>query len=914
MRFELTRGAVAAVLSLLVGVGPTLRPSAALAQTPTAEQLKALQGLPQAQRDAILNQLGGAPSPTPGAAAMSNLNDIIVERPSVGSTGTASADATRRISGYEQLIVDLTLPSGDRPDMSNLIERRGQVLQHNPYELAHDGALQLPGLEPIPLAGLTEKEVQQRLASDPMLRDFGILVTVLHSDARGTRALKPFGYEMFLGGATAFVPGTDIPAPADYKLGPGDVVGVQLYGQESRTYSLPVGRDGTISFPELGPITVGGLAYGAAQSMLEQDVRQHIIGTRARVTLSELRSLRVLVLGDAQKPGSYVISSLSTVTNALFSSGGVKPIGSLRNIEVKREGKLIRHLDLYDVLLKGDTSNDVRLQTGDVVFVPPVGTTVGIDGEVRRPAIYEFTRERTLGELVAIAGGLNPEADSSTVNIERIGANGERAAVTLDLSTLAGQAFILKTGDVARVASVRPLIDNGIGLNGDVYRPGVYAWREGLRLSDVVRSVDDLKPSADLHYVLVRREAPGTRHITAFSADLAAAFVARGSAADIPLSARDRITVFDNTSPRERVVRALLDEVRRQSRPEDPAGVVTVEGLVNAPGTYPLEPEMRVSDLLRAGGGLRDAAYVVSAELVRYSVVDGERRKSEILWVDLMALRSGDKAADSRLRPYDVLSVRTTPEWGRDEKMELVGEVRFPGIYPLRRGETLRSVIERAGGLTPLASPEAAVFTREELKAREREQIDRLATRLESDLTAVSLQASRAAVQTNQASGQALAAGQGLLDQLRRTKPVGRMVIDLVAVVSPQRTADSDVEARNGDRLLVPRAVQEVSTVGEVQNPTSHFYHRGMTRDDVIALSGGLTQHADRKREYVVRADGSVVSPKSGWSRFGNSKLRPGDTVVVPIDTERMPPLPMWTAITTIIYNIAIAAAAVHSF
>ena len=916
MWFERTPRAAAILLSVLAGLGPALP---ALAQTPTAAQLKAFQSLPQAQRDAILNQLTqGAGA---GAATPSNPSDIIVERPSGASAGAAPADANRRISGYEQIIIEVSLPSadrpgdrpGDRPDLPSLEERRDEILQHNPYELTRDGVLQLLGLDPIPLGGLTEKEAQQRLATDPNLRDFGVVVTVLRVDAHGTRALKPFGYEMFLGGATAFVPGTDIPVPRDYTLEAGDVVGVQLYGQQSKTYSLPVGRDGTISFPELGPIMVGGLNYGAAQSMIEQRVRRQITATEARVTLSDLRSLRVLVLGDAQKPGSYVVTSLSTVTNALFSSGGVKPVGSLRNIEVKRDGKLIRHLDLYDVLLKGDTSNDVRLQTGDVVFVPPVGTTVGIDGEVRRPAIYELTHERTLWELVATAGGLNPEADPSTVNIERIGTNGDRAAVSLDLSTPAGAEFVLKTGDVARVGRVRPVVDNGIELNGHIYRPGVYAWREGLRLSDVVRSVDDLKPSADLHYVLVRREAADTRRISVFSADLGAALAARGSAADIPLSARDHITVFDDISSRERVVKPLLNEVRRQSRPEEPAEVVSVEGLVNAPGTYPLEPEMQVSDLLRAGGGLRDAAYVVSAELLRYTVVDGKRRKSDILPIDLIGLRSGDKAADSRLRPYDVLSVRATPEWGRAEKMELVGEVRFPGVYPLRSGETLRSVIERAGGLTPLASPEAAVFTREELKAREREQLDMLATRLERDLSTSALQASRAAIlQPSPASGQALAAGQGLLEQLRRTKPVGRMVIDLKAVLSPQRTEYSDLRARNGDRLLVPRAVQEVSTIGEVQNATSHFYRRGLTQDDVIALSGGLTAHADKGRTYVVRVDGSVVTRKSTW--YGHADLRPGDTVVVPTDTEKIPALPMWTAITTIIYNLAIAATAVSRF
>lgn len=931
-----TRRASALLVSVLVGLGPTLHTVSAIAQTPTPDQLKAFQSLPSDQRDAIMQQLGGraAGGSSGGAAANTgNSNTIVVDRPDVpnGIPGAAGMkgqiETVRRIHGFEQLIIDLAVPPMDSGDLGRepkrppdpkeqalASERRDQILRRNPYELTGDGVLQILGFEPMPLAGLTEREVQLRLASHPLLRDFNVSVTVLRVDAQGSRALKPFGYDMFLGGATAFVPGTDIPAPADYQLGAGDVLSVQLYGKTSQTYSLPIARDGMVSFPEIGPIAVGGLGYGAAQSMLQKRVSEQMIGTQARVTLSDLRSQRVLVLGDAQKPGSYVVSSLSTVTNALFASGGVKPIGSLRNIEVKRDGKLLRSLDLYEVLLKGNTANDLRLQTGDVVFIPPVGTTVGIDGEIRRPAIYELTREKTLGDLVSIAGGLKPEADASAATVERVGHNGERSAVSLDLSTPAGRGFALRSGDLVRIGAASPVIDNGIELSGHVYRPGTYAWRKGLRLSDVLRSVDELKPNADLRYILVRREASGNRHVSVFSADLAAALAARGGTADIPLSARDRITVFDDVSPRERVVKPLLEEVRRQSQPEDLAGIVSVDGLVNAPGTYPLEPNMRISDLLRAGGGLKDAAYLASAELTRYSVVNGERRQSQVVAVDLQALRSGNASADTALTPYDLLTVRSTPEWDEAASIELLGEFRFPGVYPIRRGETLREVIARAGGLTSLAFPEAAVLTREELKSRERDQIERLATRLQADITSMSLQAAKAGAATTQSPAQTLAAGQGLLDQLRKTKPVGRLVIDLKGMVAGSVAAGADLEARNGDKLIVPRSVAEVSVVGEVQNATSHLYRPGLTRNTVISLSGGLTNNADKGRIYVVRADGSVIAGKSGFFSHQDTDVHAGDTIVVPTDTEHIPALPMWTAVTTIIYNLAVAATAIRRF
>ena len=788
-------------------------------------------------------------------------------------------------------------------------ELRKRIVSRNPYELTRLGVLQLPGFEPIPLAGLTQREAQERLALDPLLRDLTVAVTVLRLEPQGARALKPFGYDLFRDGSTAFVPGSDIPVPANYRVGAGDVVDVQLYGQQTRTYTLPVGRDGNVSFPELGPVAVAGLGFSAAQSLLEKRVRQQMIGTQARVTLSTLRSQRVLVLGDAEKPGSYVVSSLASVTNALFASGGVKAIGSLRRIEVKRGGHLVRRLDLYDVLLAGDTSNDVTLQTGDVVFVPPVGATVGIDGEIRRPAIYELAREKTLAAVVALAGGLTPEADASVVTIERIGSNGDHNAVTVNLSTPVGQSFIVQSGDTIRIGAVRPVVDNGIVVEGYTYRPGLYAWRRGLRLSDVLRSIDDLKPRADPHYILIRREAPDTRRISAVSADLGAALATPGSAADVPLFPRDRVSVFDLASPRDRIVEPLLAEVQRQSDPQDPAGVVYVDGFVNAPGAYPLERGMRISDLLRAGGGLQDLAYANGAELTRHSVGDGEARHTEILQIDLARLRAGDAASDIEIRPYDALHIKATPEWGRTEFVELRGELKFPGRYQIRRGDTLGALITRAGGLTPLAFPRGAVFTREDLKHRERDELDRLETRLQSELAALSLQAA----QTDPNASQAMAAGQGLLSQLRNTKPVGRLVIDVAAVLRSRGAGDGDVTLRDGDLLVVPRATEEVMVLGEVQNATSHLYRPGMTRDGLIALSGGFTPRADRKRAYVVRADGSVVVALSGRGS-GDPAVAAGDTVVVPIDAEKMRPLPMWTAITTIIYNLAIAATAIARF
>lgn len=952
MRSERARLSLRVLAGIAVLAAVVLSAIPAAAQTP--DQLRIFQSMPKEQRDAILEQLGMGRGGR-GAGGRGGGDQIVVETaPGAGSGDMPTEDdlyaitGDRRISGGETLLIQLTLPedidqaavaaaaaaaqrTGDARSMPSTLAQpplivkppkrtpeeraeldalRERILDRNPYELDLEGTLRLPGFAPIRLAGLKSLEVQERLALDPKLREFQVGVTVLRIRPAGARALKPFGYDMLKAGANAFVPGTDIPAPPNYVLGPGDVLDVQLYGQTRDELSLPVSREGTVSLPDLGPVAVGGLGFGAARNLIESRVREQMIGTQARVTLSELASVRVLVLGDAERPGSYVVSGLSTVTNALFAGGGVKRIGSLRNIEVKRGGKLVGKLDLYDVLLDGDTADDMRLRSGDAVFVPPIGRTAGIDGEVRRPAIYELVDERTAGELVDLAGGLTTEADGRLVTVERIGENRQRRIVTIDLTTEAGRSFALEPGDTLRVAMVRPVVDNGIALEGHVVRPGMFEYRPGVRLTDVIRSADDVAPRGDLNYVLIRRESTRDQSVSAFSADLAAALAAPGSAADVALEPRDRITVFDLETDRERVVEPLLLELRRQGRPDGPSRVVSIGGRVNVPGTYPLEDGMRASDLLRAGGGLQDAAFPEKAELARYEVAGGEvRRQVSIVDVDLGAVLRGDPAADVELRPYDVLTIKQTPEWTRVEEIELVGEVRFPGRYQIRRGEKLGSVLERAGGLTPLAFARGAIFTREDLRQKEREQLERLAQQLQGEIAALTLQAS----QTNPAAIQSLTAGQGILDQIRSATPVGRLVIDLEGA-GPDGSDREDVILRNGDKLYVPRVTQEVSVLGEVQSPTSHLISPGMTRDDAIALAGGATQKADRDRAYVVRADGSVVGSGSGWfSRSGNVELQPGDTVVVPLDAARMRPLAMWTAITTIIYNLAVTVAAISS-
>jgi len=861
-------------------------------------------------QDAFPLPPGNVPGNVPGATGIPGVTSF----PGVPTVpGTAIGLDPRSSSTSPTQLPPRRLPPELTQEERERRERLVELIRsRNPYRLTREGILQLPGFTDIPLAGLTSFEATVRLQADPELRDFDVSLIRLPLRRIGAEALKPFGYDLFERSPSTFAPVTNVPVPADYVVGAGDELEIQLYGNQNRTLRLVVGRDGLINFPELGPISVAGQRFTSVKEAIESRVERQMIGVRAAVSMGDTRSIRVFVLGEATRQGSYTISGLGTITSALFAAGGVKPIGSLRNIQLKRQGTVVRNFDLYDMLIRGDSTDDARLLPGDVVFIPPVGPTISVAGEVRRPAIYEVRNETTVTDVVQLAGGLTAQADTSKVSLTRIDDARQRVVLSVNLAPTGASPLPVRNGDVLQVPQLSPTLDSGIVVEGHVFSPTRYAYREGLRLTDVIRSVDELRPDADINYLLIRRELPPNRQITVTSADLGAALNAPGTTADVLLLPRDRIIVFDLATSRDRIIRPLMNELRTQSNFSRPTELVTVDGRVKVPGEYPLEPGMTVSDLIRAGGSLSDSAFGGSAELTRYRVVNGDTRRTEQIQIDLAAILRGDEAADILLEPFDSLSIKEVPEWGAQGHVMLLGQVRFPGRYSIRQGETLKSVVDRAGGLTEFAFAEGSVFTREDLKDREQKQLDVLADRLQNDLVTLALQGAAA----NQAqAGTALTVGQSLLTQVRASEAVGRLVIDLPRTMRSTAGSRYDVILRDGDRLMVPKFQQEVTVIGEVQTTTSHLYQPDLTRNDYISLSGGVTRRADTDRIYVVRANGSVLANEGGrWFTRSSVNIRPGDTVVVPLDTERMPALPFWQAVTSIIYNLAISAAAVSSF
>ncbi|MDJ0757922.1 MAG: SLBB domain-containing protein [Woeseiaceae bacterium] len=881
----------------------------------TPQQEAMLNQLPPAQRQQALSALRQLQQ---GDAGTEQLQSTLVEpitQPSnndvLQSVTTLDPDPTA--GPGSRLIVNFTVKSDlSRDDQQALTSDPAlQSIEGSQfYVVDSTGELAIPGIGSFNLLGLTGAEIRQRLAAEPVLGVFDVDASLLGEGRAERDQLTAFGYDFFESPLQSFAPVMSGPVPPDYVLGPGDSVRVQLFGNVNGIYEVEVTRDGVLNLPELGPMTVAGLMFSDFRKDVNNRVNEMLIGTQVSVTMGQLRSIRLFVLGDVNQPGSYVASSMTTMSGALYSGGGVSRVGTLRNIELKRNGEVVSRLDLYDLLLNGDNSNDARLQPGDVVFVPPVGPQISIIGAVKRPGIYEIGNRTSVGDVIELAGGLADDAYPDGVRVERIGSNNERRIVNLDLTDNTVRTQRAKAGDKFDVPQILPELEASVSLQGHVHRPGAYEWTTDMRLSNLVRSESDLKPGADTGYVLIRREDADTRRVEAVSTNLSDALRNPASAANLRLEPKDRVYVFSLALGRQRVVDPLLEELELQARFDNPFGTVSVVGEVRAPGKYPLEPGMRVSDLIRAGGNLDEEAYALKAEVARYSVIDGEYRDAEIIDINLASVLRGDETADIALQAHDNLRISGVPDWDQLWSVTLEGEVRFPGAYRIREGETLSDILQRAGGLTEEAFPAGSVFLRESLRQREQDQIDQLAGRLEADLASLSLQQAQDA-----SGGQTMSKGRQLLDQLRSTEAVGRLVIDLESVVDGLDDG-TDVALRDGDRLLVPKQAQEVTVIGETQQNTSHLFQPGLSRKDYISMSGGLTRRADKKLIYVVRANGAIeAGRRSNW--FGRNRgvdIMPGDTIVVPLDTDRVRPLTLWANVTQILYQAAIAIAAVNSF
>ena len=729
-----------------------------------------------------------------------------------------------------------------------------------------------------------------------------------------TRARTRYGRALFNRDVSTFAPTDDAPVPESYRLGVGDQLIVQLFGKENEQLSLQIGRSGDVSFPKLGSITLSGLTFEDARDLINTRVEQQLIGVDVIVSMGRLRAINVFMAGEVSVPGAYSVSAMTTVTQALFQAGGVTDIGSLRNIQVRRAGSVVVTFDTYDLLLRGDVSDDIRLQSGDVIFIPPYEGQIDLEGELKRPMVYELVGGETLGDVLAMAGSFTRDAYPGVSILTRQSDSlGLPQASTIDLLDESQLSLPAQDGDTLVVPKVGSLVTNSVVLKGAVTRSGSYGWVSGMRVSDLISDARrDLSRDADLGLGMIVRQKNALLDIEVIAFDLASVIASPNTDSDPVLKEFDEVLVFslvtadltnanaDADASRQALLGPVIVKLSSQARQGEPVQTVSVSGAVRAPGTYPLIAGATVETLINAAGGLNDSAFLEGAELRRLTERSDGQVTADYRDLNIGRDRSGRQIA---LSSRDHLTIRDIPDWSPTDSITVTGEVKFPGEYRIRKGETLSDVIGRAGGFTDNASPESAMFTRQAIAALETERAAQFAQDIQMTFATRLL--------TEETTTQGMAEISQIVSSLTSVEGAGRLLIDLPAAMSGDLNADLEVE--DGDRLVIPVLSSTVSVVGEVKRQGTHSFQGELTFDDYIDLSAGFTRRADDGGIYIVKANGSVVTLERNLWRFtgNNSSLDPGDTIVVPINTQYKESLASWREITQIVYQSLVSIAAV---
>ncbi len=696
----------------------------------------------------------------------------------------------------------------------------------------------------------------------------------------GNAALERFGSEVFVDrDASAMTLGDsgrdtplDVPLGPDYVLGAGDTLKISMWGGMTQTITRVIDRDGRILLPDAGSLDVGGLPLGKAESVIEGALTKQYRDLQFSVSVSELRSVRVFVVGDVQRPGSYDISSLATPLSALYAAGGPTSVGSLRIARHYRGDQLVEEVDLYDFLLHGIHTKSAHFESGDTLLVPPAGTQVAVSGAVKRPAIYELkASEATLASVVDDAGGFTAAASLSHIAIERIDANGQRETVTLKIAGAESSPdaqdsiarFQVKDGDRVQVAQILPYSQRVIYLAGHVARPGRLPYSDGMRLSDVLHSYRDMLPEPAPRGQIVRLVPPDL-HAEAIEFDVPD--VLAGSA-NLDLQPFDTIRVF--------------------GRYEVDAPKVTIQGEVMQPSTYPLSKGMTAAQLVRLAGGFKRDALLESADLTSYGILNENRIVGSLSTVRIGAAVAGtDPSADVPLKPGDVLTIHQITGWDEiGESVTITGQVRFPGTYGFQDGERLSSVLRRAGGFRETAYPAGAVLVRERVRELEDKSREELIRQIETSSADARLAPNIGPSDSAQAMKAIQAQQDQVLSQLKSQPSSGRQVVHIGADIESWANTSADIELRRGDVLTIPMRPSFVLVTGQVYNVTALTFTPGKTAGWYLQRAGGTSDAANRKEIIVIRANGSVIGRHSG-NIFDpavlSTKLDPGDVVVVP--------------------------------
>ncbi len=649
-----------------------------------------------------------------------------------------------------------------------------------------------------------------------------------------------FGADLFRVAPSTFAPVDNVPVTPDYTIGPGDELRVQIWGEVDQRGSYVVDRTGAIAVPEVGTLHVAGLRFSQVTPFLKAQLQRVYRNFDVNVNLGQLRSIQIFVTGKARQPGSYTIGSMSTLLNALFAAGGPLPAGSLRDIELKRDGQTVVHFDLYDMILHGDKSKDVRLEPGDLIFIPDAGPQVAVMGSVRTPALYELREEKSFAQVIALAGGETNTASAGPVRVERIYRHVERSGIDIDLSRDGSAA--VQDGDILLVRSIAPRFEATVTLRGNVAQPGRRTWHAGIRVSDLI---PDSQALITQDYY-VRQNQLGLTNRDQVGAEGSVSLQAGGG-------------------------------VRSGASPEAASA-----GEALTRGNSRFQPRTDV---------------LLSAPEIDWNYAVIERQSDTKLTTTLLPFNLGDvvlrhdAAQDLALLPGDVVTIFSTadirvPSAQQTKFVKLEGEFVNAGVYSVLPGETLRQLLARVGGLTPEADLFASQFTRESVQRLQRERLLEYANLLEAEATQrTTAERSSAVGERDLEAAQASeAAARSVVAQLRQQQPSGRIVMRLTPA-SQGVDAVSDMALEDGDRFLVPKAPSYVNVTGNVSNPSTLEYYPGQRVKDYLALAGSPNRAADKGREFILRANGAVVSRFNSHNRggrFDDLELYPGDTIIVP--------------------------------
>ena len=722
-----------------------------------------------------------------------------------------------------------------------------------------------------------------------------------------SKELTRFGLSIFNTKISTFSPFENMPVPDDYRLGAGDEISIKLVGAENYLLNLIIERNGTVFIPKIGEITLSGIALKEAISIIQSRIEQELIGVTAFITMGRIKSINIFMAGEVKSPGMYSISALSTITQSLYQAGGISDIGSLRNIKVLRNGEEISVFDVYDLLIYGNSKNDIRLRSGDVVFIPPHEGLIEAKGNFKRSHIFEVKAGDTFDDLLKWTGGFDANAYPAAAALTRSISIGMIATVSnIDLLLSDNLNKKLLPNDSITIPGNSMDQRAYLSVEGAFNRPGKLGWFEGMKISDILSAkrdyLIDFSNETDFDIALIERFNQKTKRYSVLDFSPIDILNDPNSESNIGLNEFDTIYFL----PRNELDRFLLLEpfLKRLSANNikgERLQVFSITGDVKFPGTYPLSLKLTLGEALKISGGSNDTAFLDSIEISRTSNNSGviESRVFEV-----SALNSSLEASNFKILPRDRINVRINKEITDKKVFTLKGFIKFPGDYPLNTDETLFTAIERAGGLKDNAFADGARLTRKTLIDTQTKQNKILAASIRSSYASSLLTA-----ESSSANIQDIESVAQIIEEI---KGEGRLVINLEEALVAANSK-FNIYLEDGDTLTIPQVTNIINIIGEVRNPNVVNYSEPFFTDDYINLAGGFTQRANKSDLYIIRANGSIVSLKKSFFSLGLSRpnYKPGDTLVVPIKQNYQDPLPLWSQVTQVIYQSLVSLAAV---